>query len=108
MTLPKNLLSNARFGHQSLFTYNQTAIESADDTEDIDQLEENIKEHNFFQESSLARSGGVVQLRNGWKAYGGPYGSPRWDIRNGYCFIHGLIKSGRWGHLAYVPPPCRP
>jgi hypothetical protein len=50
-----------------------------------------------------------VALRNGWKAYGGSYGSPTYTKTGSVCEVEGLIKGKRWGlAMVQLPSNCRP
>ena len=50
-----------------------------------------------------------VALRNGWKAYGGSYGTPTYTKTGSVCEVEGLIKGIKWGAtMVQLPSNCRP
>lgn len=49
-----------------------------------------------------------LPLRNGWSAYEQGYGKPSYQVRDDFCVVGGLLKSGSWGHLATLDEECRP
>ena len=50
-----------------------------------------------------------MALRNGWKAYGGSYGSPSYTKTGSVCEVEGLIKGSKWGAaMVQLPSNCRP
>eukprot|EP00931_Biecheleriopsis_adriatica_P096057 TRINITY_DN6969_c0_g1_i4.p1 TRINITY_DN6969_c0_g1~~TRINITY_DN6969_c0_g1_i4.p1 ORF type:complete len:1741 (-),score=336.34 TRINITY_DN6969_c0_g1_i4:106-5328(-) len=61
-----------------------------------------------FCQSSQGRT--TLPLENDWHGYGMGFGAPSFTLANGLCFVEGMIKSrsGSLGHVATLPPECRP
>eukprot|EP00913_Durusdinium_trenchii_P007625 g7164.t1 len=51
---------------------------------------------------------GALPLVNGWAPYGGWFGSPIYRLRDGVCSVQGVVAGTNWGHIATLPPECRP
>ncbi|HAT52474.1 MAG TPA: hypothetical protein DCS80_04275, partial [Betaproteobacteria bacterium] len=50
----------------------------------------------------------TLQLSNGWKGYGGYWGTPYYSLIKGECIVQGLISGNKWGYIATLPEICRP
>ena len=50
----------------------------------------------------------TLQLSNGWKGYGGYWGTPYYSLIKGECIVQGLISGNKWGWIATLPDACRP
>lgn len=50
----------------------------------------------------------TLQLWNGWRGYGGSYGTPSYSLSRGMCSVEGLVKQGNWGKIAVLPRDCWP
>jgi len=69
------------------------------------------KDHHWVSLGGImfsTHAGSTLSLRNHWKNYGGSYGSATVAKTGSLCLVSGLIKHGRWGHLATLPSDCRP
>ena len=53
-------------------------------------------------------SGRSISLHNGWRNYGHVYDGVRLNKEGHIVTLTGLIKSGRWGHIATLPVGYRP
>lgn len=49
-----------------------------------------------------------VTLHGSWQNYGGDFEPLTARIRNGVCVVQGLVKNGKPGAVATLPPNCRP
>jgi len=49
-----------------------------------------------------------LPLAKGWRNYGGPFATATYVKQGNIVTINGLIKGGRWGHLATLPAGARP
>ena len=49
-----------------------------------------------------------LNLVNKWAHYGNGWGSATVAVSKGICVVTGMIKNGKWGHLATLPTNCRP
>ena len=58
-----------------------------------------------FATKNRRRVGG----QNGWRNYGGAYGSVTYTLSGSVCEVEGLMKGGRWGQQMFtLPSSCRP
>ena len=58
--------------------------------------------------SYSVKKGKPLPLVNGWKPYGDAYGTPTVSKVGNMVTVDGLIKDGKHGHLATLPPGYRP
>lgn len=58
--------------------------------------------------TELEKSQGVLELNNGWLAFGGEYGKPSVKRSGDIVIISGLIKLGKYEQLATLPAALRP
>ena len=50
-----------------------------------------------------------LSLANGWRAYQGSFGSPTIVVKDGVCYVEGLVTGGSQGSvIATLPTNCRP
>ena len=72
------------------------------------------KDHKWLSLSGITfnvASTGRLKLASGWATYGGDYGTPTFAKAGNVVTVSGLIKNGKYGHLATLPrgfaPPKR-
>jgi len=55
-----------------------------------------------------AKPNGTLKLASGWSPYGGAYKGPTYEKSGNIVTVSGLIKNGKYGHLATLPTDYRP
>jgi len=67
-----------------------------------------IQNMNMEDAVPVLEADGTPALVNGWRSYLYEYGEIQSHVRNGFCSVEGLVRSGSWGHIMTLPTECRP
>jgi len=70
------------------------------------------KDHHWVSLGGMmfsTHAGSKLRLHNGWRNYGGSYGSATVAKSGNLCLVSGLVRGGHWGHtIVTLPSDCRP